>query len=111
MFFFSSRRRHTRCSRDWSSDVCSSDLRNDDDGAPYVGAREGFHGTGSGEPARKPWARSPGVKRNERGARISRQVMRLMTEVEAGSQTTSPPPASLLCGTMLASVSAPCGTF
>src|SRR2546422_4614412 len=28
-FFFSSRRRHTRCSRDWSSDVCSSDLVND----------------------------------------------------------------------------------
>src|SRR5690606_5693016 len=28
-FFFSSRRRHTRFSRDWSSDVCSSDL-------PYV---------------------------------------------------------------------------
>src|SRR5256884_1714448 len=27
-FFFSSRRRHTRCSRDWSSDVCSSDLVN-----------------------------------------------------------------------------------
>src|SRR6266550_2437391 len=26
IFFFSSRRRHTRCSRDWSSDVCSSDL-------------------------------------------------------------------------------------
>src|SRR5687768_18413277 len=26
VFFFSSRRRHTRCSRDWSSDVCSSDL-------------------------------------------------------------------------------------
>src|SRR5690606_39474277 len=25
-FFFSSRRRHTRVSRDWSSDVCSSDL-------------------------------------------------------------------------------------
>src|SRR3989449_1268355 len=30
-FFFSSRRRHTRCSRDWSSDVCSSDLL-----APHV---------------------------------------------------------------------------
>src|SRR3712207_936676 len=27
-FFFSSRRRHTRYWRDWSSDVCSSDLRN-----------------------------------------------------------------------------------
>src|SRR6266542_6577108 len=25
-FFFSSRRRHTMCYRDWSSDVCSSDL-------------------------------------------------------------------------------------
>src|SRR5699024_12178898 len=25
--FFSSRRRHTRSKRDWSSDVCSSDLR------------------------------------------------------------------------------------
>src|SRR6266498_2132314 len=39
-FFFSSRRRHTRCGRDWSSDVCSSDLR----GAPRplpAGGRRG----------------------------------------------------------------------
>src|SRR3712207_7244676 len=28
-FFFSSRRRHTRYWRDWSSDVCSSDLAGD----------------------------------------------------------------------------------
>src|SRR5436853_40523 len=28
-FFFSSRRRHTRCLSDWSSDVCSSDLLKD----------------------------------------------------------------------------------
>src|SRR5438067_13059954 len=28
-FFFSSRRRHTRSKRDWSSDVCSSDLAAD----------------------------------------------------------------------------------
>src|SRR5699024_11356331 len=28
-FFFSSRRRHTRSKRDWSSDVCSSDLATD----------------------------------------------------------------------------------
>src|SRR5882724_11863577 len=27
LFFFSSRRRHTRCLSDWSSDVCSSDLQ------------------------------------------------------------------------------------
>src|SRR6266542_1034710 len=31
-FFFSSRRRHTRCYRDWSSDVCSSDLPKHDAG-------------------------------------------------------------------------------
>src|SRR6266508_1787526 len=29
VFFFSSRRRHTRWPRDWSSDVCSSDLAGD----------------------------------------------------------------------------------
>src|SRR5207253_7509692 len=29
LFFFSSRRRHTRWPRDWSSDVCSSDLLDD----------------------------------------------------------------------------------
>src|SRR5438067_10217056 len=33
-FFFSSRRRHTRSKRDWSSDVCSSDL-----GEPAIEAR------------------------------------------------------------------------
>src|SRR3989442_5901101 len=37
-FFFSSRRRHTRCGRDWSSDVCSSDLR------PWSLHRNGFAG-------------------------------------------------------------------
>src|SRR5687768_18346240 len=40
-FFFSGRRRHTRCSRDWSSDVCSSDLRKA--GAKYKGLCP-FHG-------------------------------------------------------------------
>src|SRR5256884_3560235 len=34
-FFFSSRRRHTRCSRDWSSDVCSSDLTEHWDGPAW----------------------------------------------------------------------------
>src|SRR5256885_3342593 len=29
VFFFSSRRRHTRLQGDWSSDVCSSDLHHD----------------------------------------------------------------------------------
>src|SRR6266704_4687410 len=35
IFFFSSRRRHTRSKRDWSSDVCSSDLV--DRGSPGPG--------------------------------------------------------------------------
>src|SRR5215203_6710978 len=39
-FFFSSRRRHTRYWRDWSSDVCSSDL----DQAAKVHQGEGFDG-------------------------------------------------------------------
>src|SRR5205807_6872373 len=30
IFFFSSRRRHTRLQGDWSSDVCSSDLNRDE---------------------------------------------------------------------------------
>src|SRR3712207_8380022 len=34
VFFFSSRRRHTRYWRDWSSDVCSSDLAIRPDGIP-----------------------------------------------------------------------------
>src|SRR5207245_7450283 len=47
-FFFSSRRRHTRCYRDWSSDVCSSDLRK------TLSARRGS-GRPSGLPPRT-WA-------------------------------------------------------
>src|SRR6266536_5305420 len=38
-FFFSSRRRHTRSTRDWSSDVCSSDLA--DFLASHVAERRG----------------------------------------------------------------------
>src|SRR5439155_11377265 len=36
-FFFSSRRRHTRWPRDWSSDVCSSDLLAFDRKEPATG--------------------------------------------------------------------------
>src|SRR3989442_8976030 len=43
-FFFSSRRRHTRCGRDWSSDVCSSDLFTTNDGnGPRSGRTEKIH--------------------------------------------------------------------
>src|SRR5206468_4651765 len=40
VFFFSSRRRHTRSDRDWSSDVCSSDLRSARGGCGCAGARD-----------------------------------------------------------------------
>src|SRR3989442_509219 len=43
-FFFSSRRRHTRCGRDWSSDVCSSDLG-------QLGVWSAEHGTRYREPS------------------------------------------------------------
>src|SRR2546422_4380927 len=47
-FFFSSRRRHTRCSRDWSSDVCSSDLA--------------LCHSGEGTPRAPPFSYRPGEK-------------------------------------------------
>src|SRR5207245_1325135 len=47
MFFFSSRRRHTRCYRDWSSDVCSSDLIGAAYGAAIVRAARPVHGKAS----------------------------------------------------------------
>src|SRR3712207_7068741 len=39
MIFFSSRRRHTRYWRDWSSDVCSSDLSPEEARIEYAAAR------------------------------------------------------------------------
>src|SRR5690348_11026602 len=57
-FFFSSRRRHTRWTGDWSSDVCSSDLRPQPQRAhrarPLQGRREAVH-PGAGRPqGRRP---------------------------------------------------------
>src|SRR5438874_12436355 len=44
-FFFSSRRRHTRSLRDWSSDVCSSDL---DSGLNFARLAQAHHGHANG---------------------------------------------------------------
>src|SRR5215212_9805467 len=59
VFFISSRRRHTRCLRDWSSDVCSSDLTRRGNG----GAREGAAGRPAAGPA---GARRPAASTEER---------------------------------------------
>src|SRR5690625_7120414 len=45
IYFFSSRRRHTRWPRDWSSDVCSSDLIKNltsSNTGPYIYSMEGL---------------------------------------------------------------------
>src|SRR5207302_4442672 len=55
-FFFSSRRRHTRFSRDWSSDVCSSDLRR----CPAPGPRSGSRAR---PPTRAATTTSSGARR------------------------------------------------
>src|SRR5690606_39481704 len=51
LFFFSSRRRHTIFSRDWSSDVCSSDLGPlpDEEAEALVDAELAAAGTSSAE--------------------------------------------------------------
>src|SRR6266498_4861065 len=52
-FFFSSRRRHTRCGRDWSSDVCSSDLAGSN-AIQGAGAADGSRSSGSTSPVAPP---------------------------------------------------------
>src|SRR2546429_9205854 len=73
VFFFSSRRRHTRCSRDWSSDVCSSDLGQDvlENGSPRA------HGLTSGW-LNRALARSPGQARREAGVALGQNVPPVM---------------------------------
>src|SRR2546422_9411890 len=64
-FFFSSRRRHTRCSRDWSSDVCSSDLV----GRPRTRRRRGVQlpaGVSGDRGCRDPGGASHGGERRGR---------------------------------------------
>src|SRR6266496_4953 len=58
-FFFSSRRRHTRSLRDWSSDVCSSDLK----------LPPGSPGTTRTSPMPRIDARSTSVVRSEEADR------------------------------------------
>src|SRR5690606_40887667 len=82
-FFFSSRRRHTRFSRDWSSDVCSSDLllfR-----AASVPALRGSHGQHGGLAARdRSRLRHRGAE-PERGEQIGRASCRERVEIWVGA--------------------------
>src|SRR5690606_40940648 len=55
--FFSSRRRHTRFSRDWSSDVCSSDLERRFS-TPEIRRSGAPHTRGAAEPCLAYWFRA-----------------------------------------------------
>src|SRR5207247_8352885 len=75
-FFFSSRRRHTRSTRDWSSDVCSSDL------VPLHGARQ--QATRSAEAGARGGARRGGGGREalaETATDRRRQIVRRTDDI------------------------------
>src|SRR5207249_7987032 len=65
-FFFSSRRRHTRSKRDWSSDVCSSDLCSP---WPRAACRSrGSSCSSTGPLTGRPWHSSARASRSIRAA-------------------------------------------
>src|SRR5689334_24520868 len=72
LFFFSSRRRHTRWNCDWSSDVCSSDLATSDrrsSGRFSLAPR----GAGAADRRGAPVARRPARARRDLGSRRQAQ--------------------------------------
>src|SRR5216683_3950405 len=108
-FFFSSRRRHTRSDRDWSSDVCSSDLLPPFElasGSLLVGAtqekriadpracwRWQFAGLGGSRTASIAWLldqTTPGVALSHAGAPTSRAAMHAGTGRELGMYPAGP---------------------
>src|SRR6185295_20424418 len=80
-FFFSSRRRHTRYWRDWSSDVCSSDLPEEaaDNRRGWAGCSRHLQRAG----ARRYRSRAQNLTFNPswpwRGLKTSRGVLKLAT--------------------------------
>src|SRR6266498_455254 len=101
LFFFSSRRRHTRCGRDWSSDVCSSDLRERRPGAGLVqagqarGARGGDQASGTASDRRAEGlpdrhSHPLGLRRHQHWSALARQrahaVRRRRQRAHAGVQ-------------------------
>src|SRR3712207_9038100 len=79
-FFFSSRRRHTRYWRDWSSDVCSSDLS----GPRAAPAGAWNAAAGAERTAAYP---SPGRPGEGRGGEIGRGAGRGRGEISGGAGT------------------------
>src|SRR5205809_857615 len=111
-FFFSSRRRHTICSRDWSSDVCSSDLvldrrrsgaRHLGDGGAARALRSACRRRARREAAAPPTRHAPGPR--DRAPVSERTVI---VAVEAGRDIA---PAKGKLGVMLVGLGAVSTTF
>src|SRR5690348_18402600 len=66
LFFFSSRRRHTRWTGDWSSDVCSSDLGAGRDRSRLHAARLAVARLSVAGPDSCPWVRLSVARSEER---------------------------------------------
>src|SRR2546429_105715 len=95
--FFASRRRHTRCSRDWSSDVCSSDLG--------YGSNAGIPGSSS--PYRPEVRRTLAGPRRRRPPGLMRFKLRLSKgSQEMGNMKRILTEATILLGFGLAGISA-----
>src|SRR5256884_7802628 len=95
-FFFSSRRRHTRCSRDWSSDVCSSDLVR---GAEHVGWQGHWAVPESAPASRIPQVLAPPRPRVSRGLGIASGAGQLRHPQNSGSTEVAETPWAL-CTTL-----------
>src|SRR3989440_3537967 len=75
-FFFSSRRRHTRSDRDWSSDVCSSDLRDPRGGRAPLRRRRARQPAREGRaPREAPRPYAAGADRPRRLPRIAEHLL------------------------------------
>src|SRR5439155_16115412 len=94
LFFFSSRRRHTRWPRDWSSDVCSSDLLDARDRWPLQKIRStpGFAPHGKTWTRVCRWFAEPAPKAAKEQLRrnfLAPELSQLVSPAEAGSQSSN----------------------
>src|SRR5882724_2525517 len=95
-FFFSSRRRHTRCLSDWSSDVCSSDLKDIPASPRESDAARGAARVPTGSPslgARAPAPAAPESTRaqSSREREVSSVVSEGTRNKQQGAVAAAPP--------------------
>src|SRR5690606_40498179 len=91
-FFFSSRRRHTRFSRDWSSDVCSSDLISVYCYVEFHDFRSCFEGSGGNHGIRHSSKRKSGLALGRRARRVAGLRSEERRVGKEGSARGSPAP-------------------